>query len=69
MIFELPLEEGKYTVLYDNGKIEILRYGEPWRNETGDGFLHALLVSHTKLEQMLDEAEAELRSIQQAWHN
>ena len=50
MIFELPLEEGKYTVLYDNGKIEILRYGEPWRNETGDGFLHALLMSHIELE-------------------
>lgn len=69
MIFELPLEEGKYTVLYDNGKIEILRHGEPWRNETGDGFLNALLMSHIELEHKLYEAKEELYSIQQAWHN
>lgn len=69
MIFELPIEEGKYTVLYDNGKIEILRHGEPWRNETGDGFLHALLMSHIELEHKLYEVKEELYSIQQVWHN
>lgn len=65
MIFELPLEEGKYKVLYDNGKIEILRHGEPWRDETCDGFLHALLISHIELESKLAEAEEGLALIQE----
>lgn len=55
MKFTLPLEKGKYEVLYDNGNIEILRHGELWRVETGDGFLHALLMSHIELECELHE--------------
>ena len=65
MIFELPLEEGKYTVLYDNGKIEVLRHGEPWRNETGDGFLNALLMSHIELEFELAEVKDGLALMQE----
>jgi len=65
MIFELPLEEGKYKVLYDNGKIEILRHGQPWRDETGDGFIHALLMSYGELECMLVEANDRLALIQE----
>ncbi len=58
MKFELLLEEGKYKVLYNEGNIEILRHGEPWRNETGDGFLHALLMSHIDLEMVLPEMKS-----------
>lgn len=65
MIFVLPLEEGKYTVVYDNGKIEIFRHGEPCRNETGDDFIHALLMSHIKLGFALEEAEERLALIQE----
>tara|TARA_R100000541_G_C1897352_1_gene84149 strand:- start:129635 stop:129832 length:198 start_codon:yes stop_codon:yes gene_type:complete len=61
MKFESLLEEGKYKVLYDEGNIEILRYGEPWRNETGDGFLHALLMSHIDLEMELFEMKKVFR--------
>ena len=60
MKFELPLEEGKYKVLYDEGNIIILRHGEPWRNETGDGFLHALLMTHIDLEMKLFEMKRHL---------
>ena len=55
MIFELPLENGKYKVLYDHGRIQILKNGNLWRIETGDDFLHALLMSHIKLECKLHE--------------
>jgi len=55
MKFTLPLENGKYEVLYDNGNIEIFRHGELWKNETGNGFLHALLMSHIELECKLYE--------------
>ena len=65
MIFELPLEDGEYKVLYDNGKVEILRYGKPWRDETGDGFIHALLMSHIELEMKLYEMTEKLADSQQ----
>lgn len=55
MEFRLPLEGGKYEVVYDNGKINVLRNGLDWRDETGDGFLHALLMSHIELELELSE--------------
>ncbi|QYW06188.1 hypothetical protein KASIA_p144 [Shewanella phage vB_SspS_KASIA] len=63
MIFELSLEEGKYTVLYDNGYIEILRNGAHWRNETGDGFINSLLISHTELEQKLHEKNLQVNRL------
>lgn len=53
MEFSLILEDGKYEVKYNDGTIRILRNGVEWRNETGDGFLHALLMSHLDLESEL----------------
>lgn len=38
MGFRLPLEKGKYEVVYYNGKINVLRKGLDWRDKTGDGF-------------------------------
>ncbi len=54
MKFELDLERGKYMVDYDHGKIKVLRYGVKWRDETGDGFIHALLMRITDLEQCVN---------------
>ncbi len=35
--------EGKYTVrVHSSGRMEALRYGEPWREMTGDGLVMAL---------------------------
>jgi hypothetical protein len=39
----IDLEGGKYTVIYDNGRLSALRYGEPWRDLTGDGLVLALV--------------------------
>lgn len=50
MIFELPLEDGKYKISYCDGKMLVKRYGEDWRDMTGDGLFHALLMSHIDLE-------------------
>lgn len=40
----IELESGKYTYLYnsDTGKQGVLRYGEEWRDLTGDKFVYAL---------------------------
>lgn len=41
-IEELVLEDGKYTFQYEAGRMIILRYGEQWREVTGDKAIGAL---------------------------
>jgi len=40
--FRLDFNGGKYTLIYDNGKLDALRYGEPWRNLAGDNLIFAM---------------------------
>lgn len=43
--FKLDLEDGKYTVvLHENGRLEALRHGEPWRELSGDNLVYWLAV-------------------------
>ena len=51
-------EDGKYTVCFDKGGVSrtVLRYGEEWRDITGDKFIGALL-SH------IEQAERELAGV------
>lgn len=43
-MIKLILEGGKYTLIqHDDGRMECLRYGEPWRDLTGDHLVAALL--------------------------
>ena len=43
--------DGKYTVKqYSNGRVEALRYGEKWRDCTGDGLILALVQRIYELE-------------------
>lgn len=53
---EITLENGKYTHVFDNttGKQTILRHGEPWRDETGDGFTLAMAQEIEDLRKELD---------------
>jgi hypothetical protein len=40
---EITVADGKYTVVIkETGGMEALRYGEPWRELTGDGLIYAL---------------------------
>lgn len=44
MKLELELENGKYTIIrHDDASVEVRRYGEPWRNLTGDKLFGAML--------------------------
>jgi hypothetical protein len=46
--FRLSLDGGKYTIVhYQEGGLKILRYGEEWRDETGDSVIY-LLAAHLK---------------------
>lgn len=41
--FKLELNSGKYTfIYYKDGSSEALRYGDTWRDTTGDNLIHAL---------------------------
>lgn len=44
MKFELSLDGGKYTYRFNDGGQEALRYGEPWRDLTGDNLVYWLAV-------------------------
>jgi ubiquinone biosynthesis protein UbiJ len=52
MITELDLEERKYTIHHDqeSGKMWATRYGESWRELTGDKLIGALLAKIESLE-------------------
>ena len=52
----------KYTVIFlDNGHMEALRYGEKWRDLTGDGLVLAMLqeIDDLKEERNLLEQQVE----------
>ena len=65
--FQVSLNDGKYTyILYKSGRHEALRYGESWRDLTGDGFIMALGQKIEQLIAALNEAAPpkELRDFQ-----
>lgn len=56
--FKINLENGKYTIRYDNGIMSCDRHGIPWRKEdlVGDNLLHALVVELNDMYKELDIA-------------
>lgn len=59
---KIELLDGKYTVQHDNGtNFKALRYGEEWRDLTGDGLVLALV-------QRIEELQEEIEDINyRAW--
>lgn len=56
-MIKIDLEGKKYTYIFDNGSSEVLRYGEKWRDTTGDGFILAMAQRIEELEEIIREAE------------
>lgn len=50
---EIVLMDGKYTYRNEDGKQEVLRYGEPWRDLCGDKFVAAMADRILELEAQL----------------
>lgn len=48
---EYTLENGKYTVIFDDktGNLKALRYGEEWRDLTGDKLFYSMLAEMIQL--------------------
>lgn len=60
---EIVLEDGKYTMCCDFGTdasntVYVLRYGDRWRDVTGDKFILAMMHRIQSLETEIKKAEA-----------
>mgnify|MGYP000872976592 FL=1 len=57
----IDLNDGKYSVINDDGRLTALRYGEPWRNLSGDNLIYWMFVEIVNLKaeiaQMAETAE------------
>jgi len=63
---KINLDNGKYIVIiHDNYTMEALRYGEPWRNLTGDNLIYYMFqriidleerIKHSKGKQVINRA-------------
>lgn len=59
--YQVELLGGQYTYIrYKNGGQEALRYGDKWRNLTGDGFVYSLGAKVEELAAELERVQAEL---------
>lgn len=50
MAEEIQLEDGKYTVVFDQGHLAAKRHGEPWRDLSGDHLVYAMFCEIQRLE-------------------
>lgn len=51
---------GKYTLIRESsGRMYALRYGEPWRELSGDNLIYFMLMRITDLEEELMEGKTE----------
>lgn len=58
-IERVSVEDGKYTLINDSGKMTALRHGEPWnRDINGDKLIYAMFARIQQLEQDLKLAQA-----------
>ena len=72
----MDFSDGKYTVVYyDNGKLVALRFGEVWRDLTGDKMVFWMLHEANQLREQrdellkaLDDAEVALAHFESALH-
>lgn len=59
---QMDFNDGKYTVISDNGRLTALRYGEPWnRDITGDNLIYWMLVEAIRLKEERDASAAKLK--------
>jgi hypothetical protein len=58
---KIELADGKYTYLFYQDEYgvhqEALRYGELWRDLTGDNLIYTMAVKITELEEQLKETK------------
>lgn len=78
---EISVNDGKYTVVVDEGKLSALRYGESWQDLTGNNLVYWLAVELAEAREKLDIAKealevyadngnwkSEYNCLQNVWH-
>lgn len=51
----VEIEDGKYTYqFHPDGRSEVLRHGEPWRDTVGDKFIYCMASEIEQLRQRVD---------------
>jgi hypothetical protein len=55
MIDKIVLADGKYTVTHQSGFLNAQRYGEPWRDMTGDNLMFYMTMRILELEERIAE--------------
>lgn len=73
-MYKVELEDGKYTIVNNNGVVTVSRHGEQWRNETGDKLMLALLHKIEQYERALaaygdPRGVHILRAVDKGWDN
>lgn len=61
---KIDLYDGKYTIVNDlenGGRVKVLRYGEEWRDLSGDGFLLALFYELEEAKEKIERYEKILK--------
>lgn len=53
----IKLDNGKYEITTDDGRLTTLRYGEEWRDDTGDGLIYSLVCEIESLQDKINEAK------------
>jgi ubiquinone biosynthesis protein UbiJ len=64
---KIELDNGKYTYIFEDGKHCALRYGEEWRNLTGDKFIYAMACEIERLQEENEELKAELENYSESY--
>lgn len=69
MVKTITLGEGKYTIIYDKNSqypVKCLRYGQDWKDLTGDNLIFYLCNKITELTERLADKEIEIEELEEA---
>ncbi len=58
MVTQIEIADGKYTLTLDQGRLTALRYGEKWRDLTGDNLVYWMMCEIQELRDQLAQFEA-----------
>lgn len=63
-MYQVSIENGKYTFVNNHGLVSIKRHGEVWRNEVGDKALLCLLQHVEKLEEEIERLKEPVKVVE-----
>lgn len=68
MVKTIKLNDGEYTIIYDENNqcpVKCLRYGQDWKDLTGDNLIFYLCNKITELTEKLADKELEIEDLEE----